>query len=70
MGHQPGRPARYSPSGTRNPHSVNTILVDGAVAGTWRYEDGRISVEEYAPLDRAARRAVAEEGERLAAFHS
>lgn len=55
---------------TRNPHSVNTVLVDGAVAGTWRYEDGRISVEEYLPLDRATRRAVAEEGERLAAFHS
>jgi Winged helix DNA-binding domain len=55
---------------TRNPHSVNTILVDGAVAGTWRYEDGRVSIEEYVPLDRATRRAVAEEGERLAAFHS
>jgi hypothetical protein len=55
---------------TKNPHSVNTVLVDGAVAGTWRYADGRISVEEYVPLDRATRRAVDEEGERLAAFHS
>jgi DNA glycosylase AlkZ-like len=55
---------------TKNPRSVNTVLVDGAVAGTWRYVDGRISVEEYVPLDRATRRAVDEEGERLAAFHS
>jgi hypothetical protein len=55
---------------TKNPHSVNTVLVDGAVAGTWRYADGRISVEEYVPFDRATRRAVDEEGERLAAFHS
>jgi Winged helix DNA-binding domain len=55
---------------TKNPHSVNTVLVDGAVAGTWRYADGRVSVEEFVPLDRATRRAVAEEGERLAAFHS
>jgi hypothetical protein len=55
---------------TRNPHSVNTVLVDGAVAGTWRYAGGRVSVEEFVPLDRATRRAVDEEGERLAAFHS
>jgi DNA glycosylase AlkZ-like len=55
---------------TRNPHSVNTVLVDGAVAGTWCFADGRITVEEYLPLDRKTRRAIDEEGERLAAFHS
>ena len=26
---------------TKTPHSVNTFLVDGVVAGTWRYDKGR-----------------------------
>src|ERR671923_257645 len=26
----------------RNPQSVPTFIVDGSVAGTWRYESGRI----------------------------
>ena len=31
-----------------------TLLVDGFVAGTWRREGGRIRVEPYEPLPRAA----------------
>lgn len=61
---------------TRNPHSVNTFLVDGSVAGAWRYlpgsgkgAGGRIEVEEFEPLSRSVRREVTEEAERLAAFH-
>ena len=41
----------------RTPHSVNTFLVDGAVAGTWRYEDGRVRTEPFGapgPRDRAS----------------
>jgi hypothetical protein len=53
----------------KSPHSVGTFLVDGAVAGTWRFERGRIRTEPFAKLDRAAAREVAEEGEQLAAFH-
>jgi hypothetical protein len=53
----------------RAPHSFNTFLVDGAVAGTWRFEGGRVQLEEFAPLDRAVRRELAEEAERLAEFH-
>jgi len=52
----------------RTPHSVNTFLVDGAVAGTWRYEDGRVRTEPFGRLDRATTRALREEAERLAAF--
>jgi len=54
---------------TRTPHSVNTLLVDGSVAGTWRYEHGQIRIEEFGPLPRSVRRELAQEAERLAAFH-
>jgi hypothetical protein len=54
----------------RMPHSANTFLVDGAVAGTWRYERGRVRVEPFGRLHRAARRELGEEGERLAALYA
>lgn len=47
-----------------------TFLVDGLVAGTWRLEDGRVTIEPFAPLDRAAKAELAEEAERLRAFHA
>lgn len=50
----------------KTPHSKPTFLVDGAVAGTWSHEDGRIVRDEFEPIDRADRRALDEEGERLA----
>jgi hypothetical protein len=55
---------------TKTPHSFPTFLVDGQVAGTWRHEEGAVRVEEFHRLDRAARRAVGEEAERIAAFHT
>jgi winged helix DNA-binding protein len=55
---------------TKTPHSVNTFLVDGAVAGTWRYERGRVRLTEFEPLTPAVRRELEEEADRLAAFHS
>jgi Winged helix DNA-binding domain len=54
----------------KTPQSVNTFLVDGAVAGTWRYEDGRIRLEPFGRLDRSTRRELNDEAERLAAFHA
>ena len=54
----------------RAPHSFPTFLVDGAVAGTWRHQDGRIELEPFEPLGRAARRELEDEAERLAAFHT
>jgi hypothetical protein len=47
---------------------AQTFLVDGFVAGTWRADDGRVSVEPFAPLPRAARREVEEEAGRLESF--
>ena len=55
---------------TKNPHSVPTFLVDGAVAGTWRYERGRVRLDPFEPLPRPVRRELGDEAERLAAFHA
>jgi hypothetical protein len=55
---------------SRTPHSFNTFLVDGSVAGTWRYEGGHIRLEEFAPQPASVRRQLAEEADRLAALHA
>lgn len=53
---------------TKTPHSVPTFLVDGAVAGTWRYEGGRVRLDPFDTLSRAIRGDLEDEAERLAAF--
>jgi hypothetical protein len=53
---------------TRTPHSVPTFLVDGAVAGTWRVEGGRVELKPFEPLPRSVKREVDEEARRLEAF--
>jgi Winged helix DNA-binding domain len=55
---------------TKTPHSVPTFLIDGAVAGSWRYERGRVRLEPFGRLDRQTRRDLDEEAERLAAWHA
>lgn len=64
-------PERHRPKifSTKTPHSFPTFLVDGAVAGTWRYADGRIELAEFEPLPGRVRRSVEEAAEGLAAFH-
>ena len=63
-------PERYRPLvfNTRTPHSVPTFLIDGAVAGTWREERGRVELKPFEPIPRSVRREVDDEAERLAAF--
>jgi hypothetical protein len=61
------RPKLFS---VRTPTSFPSFLVDGAVAGIWRYERGKVTLEPFGPLDATDRRALADEGERLAAFHA
>jgi hypothetical protein len=51
---------------TSMPQSVPTFLVDGQVAGTWRYVDGRVRWAAFDELPAAARAAVDAEAERLA----
>ena len=55
---------------TKTPHSVCTFLVDGTVAGSWRYEKGKVRLEPFAPLAPAVLEEVEEEAARLAAFHA
>jgi hypothetical protein len=64
-------PERYRPLvfNTRTPHSVPTFLVDGAVAGTWRVEGGRVELKPFEPLPRSLKREVDEEAQKLATFH-
>ena len=54
---------------TKTPHSVNTFLLDGQVAGTWRYDKGAMSLEPFRKLTRAERAAIDDEAHRLEAFH-
>jgi Winged helix DNA-binding domain len=61
------RPLVFS---TKTPQSVPTFLVDGAVAGTWRYQDGRVRWTAFQSLPRAATLELEEEAKRLAAFHA
>jgi Winged helix DNA-binding domain len=63
-------PEEYRPLvfNTKTPNSVSTFLVDGHVAGTWRYENGKVELAPFAPLPRTARRDLDAEARRLAAF--
>ena len=63
-------PERYRPLvfNTRTPHSAATFLVDGAVAGTWRFEGGCVELKPFAPLPTYARVDLDAEARRLARF--
>lgn len=67
-------PEAYRPLifNTKMPQSVPTFLVDGAVAGTWRHETGRIEIKPFdgVELTAAVRRELDDEAQRLAAFHA
>jgi hypothetical protein len=65
-------PEEYRPLvfNVKTPHSVNTFLVDGRVAGTWRYDGGRVKLDPFDPIPRGARRELEEEAKRLAAFYA
>jgi hypothetical protein len=55
---------------TKLPFSMHTFLLDGVVAGAWRHEQGRIELQPFRKLTRAERASLADEQERLAAFHA
>jgi uncharacterized protein YcaQ len=54
----------------RTPQSVNTFLVDGAVAGAWRHDAGRIVTESFVDLPTHVQREVDDEAERLALLYT
>ena len=49
---------------------MNTFLVDGHVAGTWRYEQDRVQLTPFGRLAKATQAELKEEAERLAWFHA
>jgi hypothetical protein len=55
---------------TNAPQSFPTFLVDGAVAGTWRYDAGRVELSPFGRLATGDRRALESEAEGLAALHA
>jgi DNA glycosylase AlkZ-like len=65
-------PEHYRPRifSTKTPHSFGTFLVDGAVAGRWRFDGGRVLTEPFERLDASVNRELGAEAERLAAFHA
>jgi len=65
-------PEEYRPLvfNVKTPNSVNTFLIDGQVAGTWRYDGGNMRIRPFDSVARSARRDLEDEAKRLAAFHS
>jgi hypothetical protein len=55
---------------TNTPHSLQTFLVDGQAAGSWKLSRGRIDLEPFERLSREARKELDQEAERLADFLS
>jgi DNA glycosylase AlkZ-like len=56
--------------GTKTPQSFPTFTLDGVVAGTWRYDAGRIALSPFKPPGNADRAALEVEADRLATLHA
>jgi hypothetical protein len=54
----------------KTPQSAATFLVDGQVAGTWRYDKRKVELEPFGRLSRSALRALRAEADGLVAFHA
>jgi len=76
LGHASGERDRIvSPPLRKHVYTANTVmpatfLLDGFVAGTWRYERGRVQIEPWRRLTKAERAELAGESDRLADFMS
>ena len=54
---------------TKTPQSMPTFMVDGKVAGTWRYEGAQVRLAPFDVIPRRWKRELEEEAKELAAFH-
>ncbi|MGQ0606970.1 MAG: winged helix DNA-binding domain-containing protein [Chloroflexota bacterium] len=65
-------PEEYRPLifNTKTPHSHNTFLVDGQVAGTWRFEHSEIQLAPLRDLTPSERHELDEEAHRLATLYA
>ncbi|HEY2601860.1 MAG TPA: winged helix DNA-binding domain-containing protein [Thermoleophilaceae bacterium] len=59
---------RAALANTSYPQAAPLFLVDGVVAGAWKFEAGRVRMDPFEKLDRATLRALREEAERLTDF--
>ena len=64
---EPFRPLVFN---TRTPHSHNTFLLDGQVAGTWRHGEVGIEIAPFRPLSRAEQAELDTEAHALGIFHA
>jgi Winged helix DNA-binding domain len=55
---------------TKTPQSMPSFMLDGQVAGSWRWEKGRIELNPFRKLTKAEQRELNDEAERLAEFHA
>jgi hypothetical protein len=55
---------------TRTPQSMPTFTVDGRVAGSWKFEKGKVKLRPFEKLDATANRELAAEADRLAELHA
>jgi hypothetical protein len=60
------RPRVFS---TKTPHSVNTFLLDGQVAGSWRFEDGEVRLAPFRDLVASEKADLEDEAQRLVDLH-
>ncbi len=60
------RPLLFS---TKSPQSTPSFIVDGQVAGTWRFDRRQIRTDPFEPFPASARRGVQAEAERLLELH-
>jgi hypothetical protein len=65
-------PEEYRPRifNTKMPQSAPTFLIDGRVAGTWKFDNGDISLNPFEQLERKAKSELDDERERLRQFHA
>jgi hypothetical protein len=55
---------------TKTPQSMPTFLVNGAIAGTWKYEASQVKLTPFDLIPKRWKRELDEEAKALAAFHS
>jgi hypothetical protein len=64
-------PEEYRPKlfNTKTPQSMESFTVDGQVAGSWKWERGRVRLSPFGRLAKADRAELEDEAERLALLH-
>lgn len=55
---------------TKTPQSMPTFMVDGSVAGTWKFEANKVKLAPFDVIPKKWKRELEEEAKALAAFHS